>query len=339
MVNPSNDLLGQLLLCLATGQNQIVTDLAQACARAPAEIASGLEVLRQAGLDFITSTNGSVILAAPFVALDETVMRAELVRAGLDADVSVAAVIESTNTALLNAARASALRATGPCMTILAAEIQHAGRGRQGRIWHARAGTSLTVSFARHLSQPLGALSGLSLVCGLAVRDTLLRQGVTTELKWPNDLLYAGKKLGGILLEVSPDTKGGTWIVIGVGLNTAPDAGRASALGEETEGSLSVTDLTSCGAVSPIDRNRIVVDMAVALSLRLTRFEAAGFSEFSTDWNAHHAYRDRPVELIERGITLYRGIARGVDTLGRLRLDTESGSQSVVAGDVSLRVV
>lgn len=338
-MNPSNDLLGQLLSRLATGQNHIVTDLAHATASTPAEIAHGLDILQQAGLDLIKPTNGSVALAAPFAALDESIMRAELVRAGLDADVSVATLIESTNTTLLNAARTGALPAAGPGMTILAAEMQRAGRGRQGRAWYARAGTSLTVSFARHLSQPLGELSGLSLVCGLAVRDTLLRQGVTTELKWPNDLLFAGKKLGGILVEVHPDTQSGTWVVIGVGLNIAPDAARARALREAPEASLPVTDLHSCGAVSPTDRNRIVVDMAVALSLRLTRFEAAGFSEFSADWNAHHAYRDRPVELIERGTTLYRGIARGVDRLGRLRLDTESGSQSVVAGDVSLRIV
>lgn len=334
---PSDPLLLKLLSCLSDGQHRSGLILTHVTGATSSEVFRALDILERAGLRFVRSPDGSIGLVTPFAVLDEDIVRSELARASVNAKISVAAVVDSTNTSLMNAVRRGALVRTGESMTILAAEIQRAGRGRQGRTWHACAGTSLTVSFAKHLPQGLADLSGLSLVCGLAVREALLQQGVSIELKWPNDLLHAGKKLGGILVEVHPEAERGTWAVIGVGLNTAADAIRAKALGQDMEGTLLVTDLTALGAPSPVDRNHIVADIAVALSARLARFEVAGFSEFSTDWNAHHAYRDRPVELIERGVTVCRGIARGVDALGRLCVDTDTGCQSVVAGDVSLR--
>lgn len=334
---PSDALLQKLLSCLSDGQHRFDPILVQVTGATSSELSRALDILERAGLRFVRSPDGSIGLATPYAALDEDIIRSELARASIRAKISVVALVDSTNTSLLNAARRGSLARAGESMTILAAEIQRAGRGRQGRTWHACAGTSLTVSFAKHLPQGLADLSGLSLVCGLAVREALLQQGVSVQLKWPNDLLYAGKKLGGILVEVHPEAERGTWAVIGVGLNTAADAARAEMLGQDREGALLVTDLAASGAPSPVDRNRIVADIAVALSVRLARFEVAGFSEFSTDWNAHHAYRDRQVELIERGVTVCRGIARGVDASGRLCLDTETGCQSVVAGDVSLR--
>src|SRR6266478_1130751 len=100
----------------------------------------------------------------------------------------------STNSVLLK----------GPCTgpVLLAAEEQTAGRGRRGRRWHSAPGAGITFSLSRSLQRPAREAAGLSLVAGVALARALRALGVAqAALKWPNDLLVNGAKLGGILVE------------------------------------------------------------------------------------------------------------------------------------------
>src|SRR5512138_1554975 len=106
-----------------------------------------------------------------------------------------------------------------PRPVLLIAGQQTAGRGRRGRRWHSEPGAGLTFSLAVALRRPLRELAALPLVAGVAVARALHALGVVkAALKWPNDIVVDGAKLGGILVETR-SLNGGIKAVIGVGLN------------------------------------------------------------------------------------------------------------------------
>jgi BirA family biotin operon repressor/biotin-[acetyl-CoA-carboxylase] ligase len=300
------------------------------------ELRAALDELKTSGIEVIEPSDDEVRLARPFIPLDEAAVQAFLVPLQLKAHVKVRWSVDSTNTSLLNDARTNRLARNA--LTLLATEFQRRGRGRQGQRWHGAPGLSLCVSYGYCLPRGLGELSGLSLMCGIAVCDVLGRYGIETSLKWPNDLLIAGKKLGGILVEVHPSGERQTFAIIGIGMNIGRDAARDAFLGERGE-ALASTDLESAGAKQPIDRNQLVAELADALMQRLARFATSGFAPFQAQWNGLDAYRDRAVSIVDQGRSAAPAIARGVDALGRLCLDTDEGPRQLVAGDFSLRPV
>ncbi len=103
--------------------------------------------------------------------------------------------------------------------SVVVADYQTAGRGRQGRRWIAPPGTSLLVSVLLRPNCSTDRIPQLSLVCGVAAREALALSGVETHLKWPNDLLLNRKKVGGILLEATSGSLGSPAVVVGMGLN------------------------------------------------------------------------------------------------------------------------
>lgn len=213
---------------------------------------------------------------------------------------------------------------------LLVAERQTAGRGRAGRSWLSDAGGSLTFSLAWHFSGGPAALAGLPLAVGVALAETLASLAVKVELKWPNDLLKDGAKLAGVLIETQAGMQGGTWAVIGVGLNLAlPDA-----LEQQIE-----RPVANAPWLANMDRDALVAALLVHLDESLRQFAQAGFSAFAGRWNQLHAYQGQAVTIVDRGVTLYEGVAAGVDDSGALLLDTPAGRVAIVAGDVSLRPV
>lgn len=336
-MNAAASLSLAVLAVLADGVARSPSAICAHAGGTPQELERALARLEAAGLPLRRDALLRVSLERPFIPLDAGSIEQGLEGLGIATRVEVEAIIDSTNAELLRRARSAPALAVPAELVILSAELQTAGRGRQGRAWSAQAGSSLAVSFGRALPLGLGGLAGLSLMCGLAVRDAVERSGVTLDLKWPNDLLWGGQKLGGILIEAHPLGRTQSWVVIGVGLNVAPDPARLAALSQPAQGTLPATDLTSAGADAPVDRNRLVAALADTLSMRIEQFTKHGFGPYIADWNNHHAYRDLPVEMLERGRVVQYGIARGVDEQGRLCLETASGAQALVAGDVSLR--
>lgn len=239
--------------------------------------------------------------------------------------IEVVAETGSTNADLL--ARLDGF--AGP--VLLAAESQTAGRGRAGRTWHSDPAASLTFSLAWPFQRPLPALLGLPLAVGTALAETLAAQGTAVQLKWPNDLLLHGEKLGGILVETAARKGGGvmTWAVIGIGLNLLMPPALAQKIGNAAAA-------LPCGLSA--DRNRLLAALANGLAAALPQFERAGFAAFAARWNALHAHAGRLVKIVDRERTLHEGVAIGVDEHGRLLLDTDRGQVAVMAGDVSLRI-
>jgi BirA family biotin operon repressor/biotin-[acetyl-CoA-carboxylase] ligase len=246
---------------------------------------------------------------------------AALSRAGVA--VEVVAQTGSTNADLL--ARAGTLAAP----LLLIAEHQSAGRGRAGRSWLSSPEGSLTFSLAWRFDGGPQALLGLPLAVGVALADTLGTLGQQVQLKWPNDVLKDGDKLAGILIETQSAPGGGTWTVIGIGLNLLMPDEMEAQLGRSAAG---------MPWLARMDRDALMAALLDGLADCLREFTARGFAAFSARWNLRHAWQGETVVLLDGGVVRHEGRAAGVDDSGRLLLDTDEGRITVMAGDVSLRV-
>jgi BirA family biotin operon repressor/biotin-[acetyl-CoA-carboxylase] ligase len=237
--------------------------------------------------------------------------------------------VDSTNTRLLNA-RPPAEGSADACLS----ELQHAGRGRRGRPWIAPFGGSLALSLSWLFRDATRVSPALSLSVGVAVARALARAGAHgIGLKWPNDLWWHDRKVGGILLEMRTEASGPAHIVVGVGLNLAlAPAVRAEI---ESSGVSIATVADACG--SGPSRNFLAGAIIDELLSMLVRFERDGFAAFRTEWTALDALADRPARVL-MGHNTVSGTARGVDEEGALRLERAGTIERFVAGEVSLRV-
>jgi BirA family biotin operon repressor/biotin-[acetyl-CoA-carboxylase] ligase len=150
-------------------------------------------------------------------------------------------------------------------------------------------------------------------------------------LKWPNDLVYANRKLGGILIELSGDALGPSLAVIGVGLNVRLPASARRDISQ------AVTDLTSIARTREVDRNVLLAGIAAELTKLLERYAREGFAPFMAEWQRRHALHRKPVRVVLPDGSSARGEVVGVDADGALVLDDGRHRRRFVTGEVSLR--
>jgi BirA family biotin operon repressor/biotin-[acetyl-CoA-carboxylase] ligase len=242
-----------------------------------------------------------------------------LAAAGVPAAVEYWAVLASTNDTAAARARAGA-----PEWTCVLAGRQTAGRGRQGRAWDSSEGNLHVSVLLRPRGDARWAL--LPLAAGLAAAEALAEIGVDARLKWPNDLVAAGRKLGGILVE-SSWTAGAAMdtAVVGIGLNLAggPDA-RPPDLAALA---VSVEELTGRAP----DVEDVAARTVARLSLWYSRLARGAAGDVRDAWRARSLpWWGRVVEA-RSGDTVLRGVARGIDDDGALVLEGPDG------GAVTLR--
>lgn len=254
----------------------------------------------------------------------------------MDAKLTIVDVTGSTNDDLLEAGKRGAPHGTG-----LAARAQTAGRGRRGHKWDSTVGNLLLSIVLRPCVNP-AKFSGLAAVSGLAVLKALEAQGLANEigLKWPNDLVARGRKLGGILVEAARDNEGKPFAVCGIGVNVnyvpseVPD-GRLPAIG--------LSDLNeNVPAIDVLLKEvyHAVVNAVDAWTERLNAMEedagplAPVHGEYVTNlnWIGEHVIARSPA-----GDELARGIFKTVDGFGRACIETEGGLRSFHFEEASLR--
>ena len=251
-------------------------------------------------------------------------------RLGVAQSIAIEVVAEtgSTNADLVQ--RLAQLQ--GPLLRV--AEHQTAGKGRAGRSWHSSPADGLTFSLAWRFSQSSRHLLGLPLAVGVALAETLQQLAVPVRLKWPNDLLKEQnkmfKKLGGILIESAPAQQGGTWAVIGVGLNLRVSDALETSIGQA---------VADAPWLAQMDRNQLLATLLNALAQAMADFEHTGFAAFTNRWNQYHAYANQQVCILDGGTMIAQGRAIGVDQQGCLLLENANGIQTILAGDVSLRPI
>jgi BirA family biotin operon repressor/biotin-[acetyl-CoA-carboxylase] ligase len=235
----------------------------------------------------------------------------------------------STNDDLLERARLAA--PTAPM--VRAAMHQFAGRGRHGRRWHDARGRALLFSVVTSWSSDPTAASAVTLACGITVAEALRQRGIETKLKWPNDLLLSGRKLGGILTELAFDPHGRASLVVGVGVNLCLDPETRVAIDQPAaalDERVPETRLVS-------EREAWIGQLARAVLDAIEGFERQGFAPFRARFESLFAYAGRTVVVMQAGLPTLSGVPVGVDGTGRLLLSTDTGTQAVASGELSLR--
>lgn len=237
----------------------------------------------------------------------------------------------SSNSLLLQRAGLNVADGGTPSGSVLAVELQTAGRGRMGRSWHSGLGAALTFSLLWRFDCGLNALSGLGLAVGVAQLRALNKLGAQgVQLKWPNDILTSHGKLGGVLIEAQGDMLGPSAVVIGIGLNcTLPDE-----LQLQIDQPASALDEVC--AVMP-ERNQLLAVLLQELAIVLQQFAQGGFAPLRDEWERYHIHQDRPINLQMPDGATVGGIARGVSDNGELCLETAQGMRRFNSGEVGVR--
>jgi BirA family biotin operon repressor/biotin-[acetyl-CoA-carboxylase] ligase len=244
--------------------------------------------------------------------------------------IETAWTVDSTNSVLL----ARQNPPYGAC-DVLLAEYQTAGRGRRGRAWVAPPGGSICLSLCWAFREGPQDLGSLGLVIGVCALRALRELGLEDiGLKWPNDIVIDGKKLGGILIELRAESAGPASVVIGIGLNVALGSSVLETIGET---GASPIDLVTAGMQQP-SRNAVSAALITQFIRGLILFEKEGLRPFAEEWRAADALRGRQIEVhTTEGVA--RGLARGIDLHGALVLETPQGVRRFVSGDVTVRAV
>jgi BirA family biotin operon repressor/biotin-[acetyl-CoA-carboxylase] ligase len=211
--------------------------------------------------------------------------------------------------------RAKALALAGaPHGTLVSADEQSAGRGRQGRRWSAPPRTALLISLVLRELDEL-----LPLAASVAVAEACEAAGVNCAIKWPNDVWIDGRKVAGILVEGRPREG---WAVLGIGLNV--DVGLEDLPPELRE---AATSLRMAGRAPSLE---VMLDTLLGtLELRL----ADPPERVLAAWTERDALRGRRVRW-EGG----EGVAGGVDSTGALLVETDAGRVALDAGEVHLQL-
>jgi len=271
-------------------------------------------------------------LARPWQCLDKDEISRWLGRDAGQFEIEILPQAVSSNTLLLRRAGLAAANGGAPSGSVLAVELQTAGRGRMGRTWHSGLGSSLTFSLLWRFDGGLNALSGLSLAAGVAQMRALNRLGAQgVQLKWPNDILTPQGKLGGVLIEAQGDMLGPSAVVIGIGLNySLPDD-----LSRQIDQPASALDEV-CAAMPT--RNQLLAVLLQELALVLQQFGQRGFSALRNEWERYHIHQGRPVQLHMPDGSVVSGVARGVSESGELCLETARGMRHLNSGEVGVRL-
>lgn len=285
-----------------------------------------LHRLETEGFRFTAEHSRGYRLSAQPAGLSPTLVRARLPAAA--PAMLFHATVDSTNE---EAERQLAAGRTAPFVVFSAAQSQ--GRGRFGRVWHSPAEGNLYLSFAFRPELPPERMHLFTLWMGLNLCDLLATfAGVAPGLKWPNDLYYGERKVGGMLTEARIDADHTRDLVFGLGLNVnTPDsawpreiAPRATTLARE--------------AGRPLDLNHLAAAIVGRVLAAYDRFlDRAPLDEVADLWKHHDILAGRRITVVQGNAT-HTGIARGIDNEGALLLRTETGrTLRFRAGEVTLR--
>lgn len=215
--------------------------------------------------------------------------------------------------------------------TLVVAESQTAGRGRRGKGWVSRPGSGVWMSMVLRPQIDPSRASMVTLVAALSVASGIGEvTGVQTQIKWPNDLVYGGRKICGILTEMSSEADSIRYIVTGIGINVNMDSFPADI------GSIAVSLKMILG--EPVRRAILVNAVLRAFEHYYEIYEkTADMSFLLEEYNQRLANLGKEVRVLSPGKE-YEGKALGIDDMGELLVETGDGQvRRVFSGEVSVR--
>ncbi len=214
---------------------------------------------------------------------------------------------------------------------LIIADEQTAGKGRSGRHWVTPPGEAIAFTLILRPKLTTDRISMVTLVMGLAVVHAInalydLKAGI----KWPNDAVVGGKKICGILTEMSAEISQIHYIVIGVGINAN--------LTEFPEEIRSIATSLKLQLGHEVNRAELIAKVMGEFERLYTKFESAGnLQDMQDEYNAACLNMDRPVRVLDPAGE-YTGVARGINEWGVLKVEMEDGTiREVSSGEVSVR--
>ena len=236
-------------------------------------------------------------------------------------------LLDQTDSTNADARRRADAGETGPLWIV--ARRQTDGRGRRGRSWESQDGNLFSTLLQLTRKSPAEAAQ-VTFVAALAIADLLdtYAPASLVTIKWPNDVMLAGQKASGVLVESGAHESGGLWLAVGIGINlvSAPEGTErpATALAHHLRGD----------AVSPPTIEAAAAKLAAAFHVWMTRWETLGFQPILDAWSARTAGLDGPA-VARLGRETIEGRAEGVGPDGALKLRLADGSLRLIsAGDV-----
>lgn len=278
----------------------------------------------ECGIELFRVPGKGYRLAEPLSVLDYQAISGALTR--FDWELCLLDTVDSTNAHALRL-----LQSGKGAPFVVVAESQTNGRGRRGRAWASPTAQNIYYTLALKIIGGPQRLSGLSLVVGLAVLHALRRAGLEQAgLKWPNDIYSDGRKIAGVLLELTGDPADVCHVVIGIGINANMAPGSADIDQPWT----SIREQTG----SLADRSKLACYVTESLHCYLDRHARYGFSSLREEWQASNVWQGRRCTL-STGIRQVKGVLVGIDEQGALALWIDGqGVQYFSGGELSLRL-
>jgi BirA family biotin operon repressor/biotin-[acetyl-CoA-carboxylase] ligase len=318
----------QLLATLRAHPDGVAgTDLCQQLHVTRAAVWSHIESLREAGFEIIASPHRGYQLVSTPDALLAVDLQSRLIQDQVIG--STVRVLQNT-TSTNDEANRAALEGH-PEGLVIFAESQSAGRGRMGRRWSSPTGRGLWFSVLLRPSLTPGECTQLTAASANAlVRAIQSATGITPEIKWPNDLLIKGKKIAGILTEMSAELEHVRSVVLGIGIDVNQTASEFPA---DLRGIATSLKLATGKNVSRPDLAEAVLRN---LDHEYARILAGNFAAVAEEWASHCSTLGKQA-TIDMGTRRVHGRAEALDENGALLLRTEHGRiERIIGGEVTL---
>ena len=320
-----------LLDILADGQPHRLEELKVRTLLDESKIYESLSFLVGAGLPICMDSN-LYTLKEGVELLNRDLIIARLINMGFDEPISltVFTCIDSTSNWMLGKLKD---QPAGSRVHVCLSEMQTQGRGRLGRHWQSPLCQNLYVSFGVQFNAPIQSLRGLSVAVGLSLADLLHgKYGIDDiKVKWPNDLLINGGKVGGILVDVISGTDDNNCqAIIGVGLNVhaAPEIPMAAGYHSACLSSYSAEG---------ISRNELSADVIQRVCKTITKFPGNDLGGVLGVWKHFDALFNQELSVFQHEKCIVVGRATGISKDGELLVDDGRSIRVVSSGEVSLR--
>lgn len=326
--------LKKIIQLLSDGQFHSGTELAKEIDVSRSTICKYVNSLSGLGIEFNAVTGKGYRLTRACQLLSKSNITKHLndLSHSLIKEIEIHNCINSTNNYLFDKSQlkhdAQYLKNNG---LVCFAEHQTEGKGRQGKSWVSPFASNIYLSILWRFQNGPTGINGLSLAIGVAVIRALNACGVyDIGLKWPNDILWKGKKLAGILIEVSGESNGLSYAVIGLGLNFYLSNNQAKPITQDW------TDLSQILSYNPAKmRNRLAVSLLNHLMPTIANFEKDTLDSYLESWRQYDCMKGKKADIY-RGEQKFTGIIDGIDDNGLLLLmNKQKTIKKFASGEIS----
>jgi BirA family biotin operon repressor/biotin-[acetyl-CoA-carboxylase] ligase len=287
-----------------------------------------IKALQEEGYQITAVTNKGYLLEAEPDLMNEDAVGSLLHTKQLGRTMAYFDEIDSTNNYCKRMAEEGA-----PHGLLAVADRQVSGRGRRGRVWETPSGTSVAMSMLLRPQLQPDRASMLTIVAAMAVAEAVKSvSALPVKIKWPNDIVINGKKLCGILTEMSVELSAINYVVVGIGINV-----NNSSFPEEIAHTATSMYLEQKSHVS---RSRVIAAVTDAFERYYEIFmETQDLSGLKEDYEKNLVNLGAGVRVVTgEGVVEDEGTALGIDAFGRLMVQLDDGSvKNVMAGEVSVR--